>query len=108
MPTCSGVGRQCAQIHAALYQSYIPTPVESAPRVARMRTTVRHVTRFTYDTPITESVMEARMQPRSDGCSGALHFALTITPRARVISYRDHDGNTVHHFDIPATIRGWR
>ena len=34
-----------------------------------MRYTVRHVTRFTYETPITESVMEARMQPRSDGAA---------------------------------------
>ena len=32
-----------------------------------MHYTIRHVTRFTYDAPITESVMEARMQPRSDG-----------------------------------------
>ena len=36
-----------------------------------MRYTIRHVTRFTYEAPITESVMEARMQPRSDGSSAA-------------------------------------
>ena len=34
-----------------------------------MHYTIRHVTRFTYDTPITESVMEARMQPRSEGAA---------------------------------------
>jgi transglutaminase-like putative cysteine protease len=67
-----------------------------------MRYSVRHVTRFTYDSPITESVMEARMQPRSDGFQRCLHFALTTTPEARVMVYQDHDGNTVHHFDIPA------
>jgi transglutaminase-like putative cysteine protease len=67
-----------------------------------MRYSVRHVTRFTYDSPITESVMEARMQPRSDGFQRCLHFALTTTPDARVMVYQDHDGNTVHHFDIPA------
>jgi transglutaminase-like putative cysteine protease len=66
-----------------------------------MRYSVRHVTRFTYDTPITESVMEARMQPRSDGCPRCLHFTLTPSPSARVMMYQDHDGNTVHFFDIP-------
>ena len=66
-----------------------------------MRYTVRHITRFTYETPITESVMEARMQPRSDGFQRCLRFALTTTPQARVMTYPDHDGNAVHHFDIP-------
>jgi transglutaminase-like putative cysteine protease len=67
-----------------------------------MRYTVRHVTRFSYETPISESVMEARMQPRSDEFQRCLHFALTTTPQARVMTYPDHDGNAVHHFDIPA------
>jgi transglutaminase-like putative cysteine protease len=66
-----------------------------------MRYTVRHITRFTYATPITESVMEARMQPRSDGFQRCVHFALTTVPHARVMTYPDHDGNAVHHFDIP-------
>jgi transglutaminase-like putative cysteine protease len=66
-----------------------------------MRYSIRHVTRFTYDTPITESVMEARMQPRSDGFQRCVHFALTTVPQARVMTYPDHDGNAVHHFDIP-------
>ena len=67
-----------------------------------MRYSVRHVTRFTYDTPITESVMEARMQPRSDGLQRCLHFSLTAAPAARMMMYQDHDGNTVHFFNIPA------
>ena len=67
-----------------------------------MRFTVRHITRFTYETPITESVMEARMQPRSDGFQRCVHFALTTMPQARVMTYQDHDGNAVHHFDIAA------
>ena len=67
-----------------------------------MRYSVRHVTRFTYDAPITESVMEARMQPRSDGTQRCVDFALTTTPAARVMTYQCHDGNIVHFFDIPA------
>ena len=33
--------------------------------------------RFTYDSPISESVMEARMQPRSDGAQRCLRFGLS-------------------------------
>jgi transglutaminase-like putative cysteine protease len=66
-----------------------------------MRYTIRHVTRFSYETAITESVMEARMQPRSDGQQRCLHFALSTMPAARVMVYQDHDGNIVHHFNVP-------
>jgi len=66
-----------------------------------MRYTVRHVTRFTYETPITESVMEARMQPRSDAHQRCLHFALSTVPPSRVMVYQDSEGNVVHHFNIP-------
>ena len=67
-----------------------------------MRYAVNHVTRFIYDSPISESIMEARMQPRSDGHQRCLRFVLTTTPQAHVMSHQDHDGNTVHQFDIPA------
>ncbi|HEY3161502.1 MAG TPA: transglutaminase family protein [Vicinamibacterales bacterium] len=66
-----------------------------------MRYTVRHVTRFAYETPITESVMETRMQPRSDGQQRCLHFALSTVPASRVMVYQDSEGNVVHHFNIP-------
>ena len=66
-----------------------------------MRYTVRHVTRFAYESPIAESVMEVRMQPRSDGVQRCLHFGLTTNPASRVLMYQDQDGNVVHHFDIP-------
>ena len=62
---------------------------------------IGHVTKFTYDTPVTESVMETRMQPRSDGGQRCLHFGLTTTPSSRVLMYQDHEGNRVHHFVIP-------
>ena len=67
-----------------------------------MRYSVNHLTRFNYDSPISESIMEVRMQPRSDGQQRCLRFALTTAPHAHVMSHQDHDGNTVHHFDIPA------
>ena len=63
--------------------------------------TLRHVTQFEYTEPVSESVMEARMHPRSEGAQRCLSFQLKVTPRARVFSYRDHLGNVVHHFDVP-------
>ena len=36
--------------------------------------TIRHVTRFSYELPITESVMETRMQPRSEGPQRCVRF----------------------------------
>ena len=63
---------------------------------------VRHTSRFTYSAPISESMMEVRMQPRGDGRQRCLRFELTTQPRARVFAYQDSHGNVVHHFDIPS------
>ncbi len=66
-----------------------------------MQYTIRHVTRFTYEAPISESVMEARMQPCTDALQRCIRFGLSTTPPSRVKMYQDHDGNIVHHFNIP-------
>jgi transglutaminase-like putative cysteine protease len=66
-----------------------------------MQYTIRHVTRFTYEAPISESVMEARMQPRTDATQRCIRFGLSTTPPSRVKMYQDRDGNIVHHFNIP-------
>ncbi|HEY9429925.1 MAG TPA: transglutaminase family protein [Blastocatellia bacterium] len=62
---------------------------------------IRHVTRFVYTPPVTESMTEVRMQPRAEGGQRCLKFELHTQPRARILGYRDHLGNIVHHFDIP-------
>jgi transglutaminase-like putative cysteine protease len=62
---------------------------------------IRHVTKFRYSAHVSESLMEARMQPRSDGPQRCLSFQLMVQPKARVQFYRDYLGNTVHHFDVP-------
>ena len=62
---------------------------------------IRHLTRFRYSDPISESIMETRMHPRSDLNQHCLTFSLSVSPRCRVFSYRDHQGNNVQHFDIP-------
>jgi len=62
---------------------------------------IRHLTRFRYSCSISESIMETRMNPRSDSNQHCLNFTLSVSPRCRVFSYRDHQGNNVQHFDIP-------
>jgi transglutaminase-like putative cysteine protease len=63
---------------------------------------ILHKTRFRYSSPVSESVTEVRMQPRSEGSQRCLNFKLTTSPNARVHNYNDSYGNIVHHFDIPA------
>jgi len=62
---------------------------------------IRHLTRFRYKHPVSESIMETRMHPRSDHSQHCLSFSLSVSPRCRVFTYRDHYGNNVQHFDIP-------
>ena len=63
--------------------------------------TIRHITRFRYSTPISESIMEVRIQPRSEGSQRCLDFRLHTSPRARIMTYRGEFGNRVQHFDVP-------
>ena len=62
---------------------------------------IRHLTKFHYATPVSESVMETRMHPRSEAGQRCLTFHLAVSPRCRAFSYRDYLGNNIHHFDIP-------
>lgn len=62
---------------------------------------IRHLTKFVYTKAVSESVMEVRMHPRSDSNQRCLTFSLSVSPRCRVFSYRDHLSNNIHHFDIP-------
>jgi len=63
---------------------------------------IRHLTKFLYSNGVSESMMETRMHPRSDQNQRCLTFHLSVSPRCRVFSYRDHLANQVHHFDIPS------
>ena len=66
-----------------------------------MHYSIRHLTRFRYSAPISESFMELRMQPRTEATQHCVWFDLSIKPRTRLTSYRDHLGNLIHHFDLP-------
>jgi transglutaminase-like putative cysteine protease len=62
---------------------------------------VHHVTRFRYSAPISESIMEVRIQPRSEGFQRCLDFRLHTSPKAQIMSYRDPLSNRIQHFDVP-------
>ena len=66
-----------------------------------MHYTILHSTKFAYETAVSESVMEARMQPRSEAGQRCIRFGLSTAPASHVRMYQDHAGNTVHHFSIP-------
>jgi len=40
------------------------------------------------------------MQPRSEGRQRCLTYFVKVNPKARVLQYRDHLGNHVHHFSV--------
>lgn len=61
---------------------------------------VQHQTRYRYDSPVSESIMELRMQPRSEGRQRCLSCFIKVNPKARVLQYRDHLGNHIHHFSV--------
>src|SRR5277367_170464 len=61
---------------------------------------VRHTTTFLYEPAVRESVMEVRMQPRTESNQRCLSFQLDVNPAANITQYRDFAGNTVHHFNI--------
>lgn len=62
---------------------------------------IRHLTRYRYDTPVRESIMQLYMQPKSEGPQRLRSFQVATTPRAALQAYTDHFGNAVYHFDVP-------
>jgi transglutaminase-like putative cysteine protease len=61
---------------------------------------VRHITQFRYSHPVRESVMELRVQPRSELHQTLRNFQIGTTPRVQLSGYTDHYGNAVYHFNV--------
>lgn len=66
---------------------------------------IRHLTQFRYSAPVSESLMELRMHPRTESYQRCLDFQLAVTPKASMHTYRDFLGNSIHHFGIPGVHR---
>jgi transglutaminase-like putative cysteine protease len=63
---------------------------------------IRHFTRYRYTRPVSQSMLEVRMHPRSENNQRCFTFRLSVNPRARIFSFVDYLGNQVHHFDLPS------
>jgi transglutaminase-like putative cysteine protease len=61
---------------------------------------ISHKTELTYAEPISESVMELRMMPRTDATQTLRNFGLAVGPEAPVFEHLDWQGNRAHHFSI--------
>src|SRR5690242_881814 len=66
---------------------------------------IRHETRLSYSEPVSETVFEVRMAPRTDEDQTSLRYNLRIAPQAPVTSYRDGFGNRVDLFNVPTPYR---
>ena len=61
---------------------------------------IEHRFAFEYDTYISESFMELKLQPKSTADQTVSSFVLAVGPPARVHRYVDWNDNVTHHFTI--------
>jgi transglutaminase-like putative cysteine protease len=63
-----------------------------------MKLEIKHVTRYRYASPVTDSVNEIRLSPRTDERQACYRHRLTVEPVVSLLSYEDYFGNRVHSF----------
>jgi transglutaminase-like putative cysteine protease len=63
-----------------------------------MRLDICHVTKYSYDSSVTDSVNEIRLTPRTDERQACYQHRLLIEPNVQLLSYEDYFGNRVHSF----------
>jgi transglutaminase-like putative cysteine protease len=61
---------------------------------------IQHETHLRYTEPVTESMVEVRMEPISDGDQTCRSFHLAVQPVTGVFRFQDGFGNHVHHFNV--------
>jgi transglutaminase-like putative cysteine protease len=61
---------------------------------------VEHRFTFSYDSYISESFLELRVQPKPTPSQTVGSFSLAVGPPTRVFRYRDWNDNLAHHFTV--------
>ena len=61
---------------------------------------ISHHTKLHYSEPISESVMQVRVMPRTDDRQVLRQFVIKVTPDAKACHHTDWLGNNVHQFSI--------
>lgn len=65
-----------------------------------MRLEILHTTRYVYGEPVTDSVNELRLTPRTNSRQSCYRHEVTIEPAAALLTYEDYFGNRVYAFTI--------
>src|SRR5947208_3106687 len=65
-----------------------------------MRYDILHRTRYTYATPVRNSLNDVRLQPMPIPEQVVESFLLKVLPAARLTHYKDFYSNWVNHFEI--------
>ncbi|MNO17102.1 Protein-glutamine gamma-glutamyltransferase [compost metagenome] len=65
-----------------------------------MKLEIVHTTKYTYEGPVTDSVNEIRLTPRTNYRQACYHNSITIEPNAALYTYEDYFGNRVHAFTV--------
>ena len=61
---------------------------------------VEHRFAFSYDSYISESFLELRVQPKPTPAQTVASFSLAVGPSTKVFRYRDWNDNLAHHFTV--------
>lgn len=70
-----------------------------------MNIAITHTTTFDYSEDISESAMEVRLAPASNERQTLRSHQVQVTPRVKLLPYRDYFGSIVHFFTVPAHYR---
>ncbi|QWU13647.1 Transglutaminase-like enzyme, putative cysteine protease [Paenibacillus sophorae] len=65
-----------------------------------MKIQINHTTRYTYTEPVTDSVNEIRLTPRTNYRQSCFHHEVEIFPPANLLTYEDFFGNRVHAYSV--------
>ncbi|XID91184.1 transglutaminase N-terminal domain-containing protein [Paenibacillaceae bacterium WGS1546] len=63
-----------------------------------MKFEICHMTKYRYDAPVTDSVNEIRLSPRTDERQACYQHRIVTEPNVQLMSYEDYFGNRVHSF----------
>lgn len=70
-----------------------------------MNIAITHTTTFDYSEDISESAMEVRLAPATNARQTLRSHQLQVTPRVKLLPYRDYFGSSVQFFTVPARYR---
>lgn len=65
-----------------------------------MKIEIRHTTTYSYPEPVTDSVNEVRLTPRTNYRQSCYHHEIEIVPSTNLMTYEDFFGNRVHAYSV--------